>query len=359
MDFSLITYHLILPMLEYFRHMLGSYGWSIIVVTLVIKAILLPLSVKQILSSKDMQAKMAKLKPEMERVQDRFKQKKARHESNPEKLQEIQQEFQTELAALYKKNGGINPLGGCLPTLLQFPILIALYWAFSGPPFQPSVVSIGLDPTTKFPTKEISSIKKLHSKTVNYVDADGRLGRIKLETDIPKKPVVGQEYNLEVKEVSGKAKFNLDKVNWRLLPKGTNHQKAAENEEISDWSKDLVELNIKEDNPLQATFKALKQTDKFHLQFFVDEKRAHQSFFFIKDLGAIGLWDGEKKKLHWDVVILVALMGLSFWGSSKLMMSNGPQTPSLDPNQEKMQKQMQTLMPVMFLGMMAFLPIPA
>ena len=67
MDFSLLTYHIMLPMLEYFRHALGNYGWAIILVTIVIKVALLPLSIKQTQSSRKMQSQMGKIKPELDR----------------------------------------------------------------------------------------------------------------------------------------------------------------------------------------------------------------------------------------------------------------------------------------------------
>ena len=87
-----------------------SYGVAIILLTIVIKAILAPLTVKQIKSMKAMQ----ELQPRMKQLQDKYK-------NDPAKLQ-------AEMGALYKEMG-VNPLAGCLPLLVQMPFLIAIYWA--------------------------------------------------------------------------------------------------------------------------------------------------------------------------------------------------------------------------------------
>lgn len=89
-----------------------ALGFSIIAVVLLIRKLVDPLYVKQILLTK----KMQELRPEMEKIQKEFK-------SEPQKLQAAQME-------LYKKHG-INPLSGCLPVILQIPLFIAVYQAMS------------------------------------------------------------------------------------------------------------------------------------------------------------------------------------------------------------------------------------
>lgn len=88
----------------------ANYGVAIILMTIVIKILLYPLTVKQIKSMKAMQD----LQPKMKEIQEKFKDK-------PEKLQQ-------EMAALYK-NSGVNPLAGCLPLLAQMPILMGIFFA--------------------------------------------------------------------------------------------------------------------------------------------------------------------------------------------------------------------------------------
>ena len=88
-----------------------SYGIIILILTIAIKLLLLPLTFKAYLS----QAKMKVLKPEVDEIQGKFKEE-------PMKLQQ-------EMMALYRK-AGVSPLGGCLPMLLQMPILIAMFRFF-------------------------------------------------------------------------------------------------------------------------------------------------------------------------------------------------------------------------------------
>ncbi|WP_100374562.1 membrane protein insertase YidC [Bacillus sp. FJAT-45037] len=95
----------------------GSFGLSIIVVTIVIRFFLLPLMVKQQKSSRAMQA----LKPEMEALQKKYKQGEKR---DPKE----QQNMQKELMALYRDKG-VNPMAGCLPLFIQLPVMMAFYFA--------------------------------------------------------------------------------------------------------------------------------------------------------------------------------------------------------------------------------------
>lgn len=101
----------------------GNYGLSIILVTLIIRLVLMPFMLKQYKNQMDMKEKMDILKPEMEDIQKRLKEEK-----DPKKKQELQQ----EMMGLYQKHG-VNPLNmGCLPILIQMPILTGFYYAIRG-----------------------------------------------------------------------------------------------------------------------------------------------------------------------------------------------------------------------------------
>jgi len=91
-----------------FYALTGSYGWAIIMLTIVVKLILYPLSMKQFHSMQGMK----KIQPKIKELQKKFKDK-------PEQMQK-------ELIKVYKDNK-VNPLGGCLPLLIQLPIIIALF----------------------------------------------------------------------------------------------------------------------------------------------------------------------------------------------------------------------------------------
>jgi YidC/Oxa1 family membrane protein insertase len=107
----------------------GSFGISIIFLTILIRVVLLPLGVKQI---KSMQA--------MQSIQPRVKELQKKYKGNKQKQQE-------ETMKLYK-DAGVNPLGGCLPVLLQFPLLIAMY-AVIRPPILVPVTSSNVEITGK------------------------------------------------------------------------------------------------------------------------------------------------------------------------------------------------------------------
>jgi len=105
------------PLFYFLRWIYGyvpNYGWAIIVMTIVINMALFPLKVKSWRSMQKMQTVM----PEIKQIQDRFKKYPMR---DPRR-----QEMNTEVMAVYKREG-INPMGSCLPMLLQMPIWIALF----------------------------------------------------------------------------------------------------------------------------------------------------------------------------------------------------------------------------------------
>jgi len=88
----------------------ASYGWAIILLTIIVKMALYPLTVKQVKSMKAMQ----ELSPKMKKIQEKYK-------DNPQVMQQ-------KIGALYK-DAGVNPLAGCLPLLIQMPILMGMYYS--------------------------------------------------------------------------------------------------------------------------------------------------------------------------------------------------------------------------------------
>ncbi|MBM4299309.1 MAG: membrane protein insertase YidC, partial [Deltaproteobacteria bacterium] len=103
-----------LYVLHFFHRFTASYGLDIIILTVLIKLLLWPLTHKSMASMKS----MAKLAPQMEKLKEKFG-------NDKEKLNR-------EIMEMYKRNG-VNPLGGCLPMVLQFPVFIGLYNALSTP----------------------------------------------------------------------------------------------------------------------------------------------------------------------------------------------------------------------------------
>ena len=110
--FRWVNKYAVIPIFNWLDNSITNYGIIILIMTLIIKLCLSPFTLKAYKS----QAKMKVLKPEIDKINEKFKGK------DPMKAQQ-------ETMALYKKTG-VNPLGGCIPMLLQMPILFALFRFF-------------------------------------------------------------------------------------------------------------------------------------------------------------------------------------------------------------------------------------
>lgn len=101
-------------LLKFIYEMIGNYGISIIVFTIVVKLLLVPLTIKQTKSMKSMQE-----------IQPKIKEIQAKYKNDQEKMNQ-------KMMELYKEHN-INPFGGCLPLLIQFPIIIGLFTVLRNP----------------------------------------------------------------------------------------------------------------------------------------------------------------------------------------------------------------------------------
>lgn len=104
----------ILSVLNWFYSWMGDYGLSIIALTVAMRVLLIPLTIKQTKSMHEMQ----EIQPKLKALQEKYK-------NNKEKLQE-------ETLKFYSENK-VNPLGGCLPLLIQMPVFIALFQVLGNP----------------------------------------------------------------------------------------------------------------------------------------------------------------------------------------------------------------------------------
>lgn len=106
--------HFVSDVIDFFAHHLGgSYGISILIVTILVRLIILPLFIRQL----RYQRMMMELQPEMQKIRSKYK--------------GDNQKIQQETMKLYQE-AGTNPVAGCLPTLIQLPVLYALYGAIIG-----------------------------------------------------------------------------------------------------------------------------------------------------------------------------------------------------------------------------------
>jgi len=112
---------LIFLFLQQIEGVVGDWGLAIIVLTVLVRLALMPLTIKQTRSMYELQ-----------RIQPKIKELQAKYKDDKEKLQEETMKF-------YQENK-VNPFGGCLPMLLQMPLLIALYQVLGGTAKHPGML---------------------------------------------------------------------------------------------------------------------------------------------------------------------------------------------------------------------------
>lgn len=342
MDFSLITYHFIVPMLEFFKVHLGNYGWAIIAVTIIVKVILYPLTKQQTASMQRMQA----LQPKIKIVQDRFNQQKERYKDRPAKLKEVQSNFQKEMMEFYQTHK-VNPLGGCFPMLLQLPILIALFWAFNGSPFKSIAVTAPIEILTS--DQALRENVKGSSSPVIFVGKDGKKGRLVLNPG-EVKIQVNKEITYMLFKLEGEVNHLPSLVKWEFsdrpyytqgyIPKNIEHFASL------SLSEEKTNVIVKAKNP-----------GRIYLNAILPGSSQNDRFLFISGLGKTGAFDPQTGRLNIDVIILVFFFSITIWLSGKV--TSGYSPPPADPKQAEMQKTMQKMMPPMVGVMTLMFPVPA
>jgi YidC/Oxa1 family membrane protein insertase len=122
-----LTNEIMIPFLTFsYNSIYPNYGVSILLLTLVIKLLFYPLTKKQFESMKITQ----KIQPKMKKIQEKFK-------GQPEKIHQ-------EVMKLWKENNA-NPLGGCLPALVQLPVFFAIFYTVKSPVFISIVKAPGIN----------------------------------------------------------------------------------------------------------------------------------------------------------------------------------------------------------------------
>jgi len=111
--FGFISKPVILPVLKWIHGYVGNYGWAIVLITILVNLVLFPLRLKSQISMQ----KMQKIQPQINTLQDKYKKLKA---NDPRRA-----EIQAEIMKLYQEHG--SPIGGCLPLLLQMPVMLSFY----------------------------------------------------------------------------------------------------------------------------------------------------------------------------------------------------------------------------------------
>lgn len=310
MDFVTIT----IEILKVLATILHSWGFAIIALTLIVRIIMWPSSVSQQRSMRQMQM----FQPKMKAIQERYK-------SNPEMMQRKMMEF-------YKEHK-FNPMGGCLPMLIQLPVFILLYTALMSPQFieqagQTDFLFIKrLDATIK--SNAGVSFDGTFSATPKTVFMTGKTALVafvegedkEVKVDKPQKAV-----QVQGEIVAGEAidfKIPLDNLNLKF----------SELDKIKSASVDITNVGTRE-------------TEK--VQF---ERVGSNLIATVKS-------NVVQEEMHYDVIFLVILFAITMWLSQKVMMAQNKNV-QMDPQQEAMQKSMGTFMPLMVAVMFVFIPIPA
>ncbi len=143
MDFGVgfISTNIMLPILDFFFRIVHSYGFAIIALTLVVRFAVFPLSAGQIRNMRKMRITQPLMKERQAEIQQRYK-------NDPQKQQE-------EMGKLMQELG--NPLAGCLPLLLQMPILLALFATLRGSPFSDINYTVDLQ---VLPSEQIAMVQR-------------------------------------------------------------------------------------------------------------------------------------------------------------------------------------------------------
>lgn len=295
-------------------HLVGSYGLAIILLTIIVRAAMWHLNVQQQRSMKMMQS----LQPKMKAIQDRY-------QSNPQMMQQKMMEF-------YKEHK-FNPMGGCLPLLIQMPIFILLYSALISPQF----IQVAGNQHFLF----IKSLATTMRATAGISD-NGILGAA--EGD----------------------KFILGNTATIYLPNET-----LKNIKVTDPTQALEtdgELKPGEDvtfvfslDHIKLKFSQLEQIEKAEVVVTNSNIRENETLTFTRDNGVLKATIPTvpvNKTLHWDVIILIVLFAITMFISQKIMMAM-TKTESTDPTQQALQKSMGTFMPLMIIATFVIIPIPA
>ncbi len=320
MDFGIgfLSNNVMLPILDFFYGIVPSYGLAIVALTLVIRLALYPLSAGSIRN-------MRRTRVTQPLMQKRVKELQERYKDNPAKLQE-------EMSGVYKEFG--NPLAGCLPVIVQMPVLFALFATLRGSPF--SDVNYNLN-VQILPQEQIERVQPQAFATApqNIYIADGVHAPLIAVLPGGNNLAVGEKTKVEFQTVEGKtlSALEVEHPETSLVPK-LKVTKGEERIKIDENG------NIEALAPGEAT-----------IQGTIPGLAANKGFLFIDALGRVGAFD-EDGTIHWDIVGMILGFGLSLYLSQTL---SGQGAATGNPQQDTVNK----ITPVIFSGMFLFFPLPA
>ncbi|ELS01980.1 membrane protein insertase, YidC/Oxa1 family, C-terminal domain [Xenococcus sp. PCC 7305] len=324
MDFGIgfISNNIMLPILDFFYGIVPSYGLAIIALTLVIRFAVYPLSAGQIRNMR----KMKIVQPLMKSRQEEIKQ---RYQNDPAKQQE-------EMGKLMKEFG--NPLAGCLPLLLQMPILFALFATLRGSPFTDTPYTVDVQILPKAQVERIIP-QPFVTKAQNIYINDGV--HYKLAALLPggSTLAVGEPTRIEFQTLEGKSLSSLlNEYSVSDITPQWNITKGSERVEITSDGR-IIPLA-----PGDAT-----------IEVKLPGIAANTGFLFIKALGQVGVMD-EDGNINFDILGMVLFFGISIYFNQQLTTAG---QGSVASENEQQQQAMTKITPLLFSGMFLFFPLPA
>ncbi len=322
MDFGIgfLSNNIMLPILDLFYGMVPSYGFAIVALTIVIRFAVYPLSAGQIRNMRKMRITQPLMKERQEEIKKRYQNDAAKQQ---EEMGKLMQEFG-------------NPLAGCLPLLLQMPILFALFATLRGSPFTNINYTVDVQ---IFPQEQIERIElqPFSTKPQNIYVNDGVHYQISALLPGGNKLGVGESSKIEFQSESGKP---LDKL---VAEYGNRDIKPT-------WTvtKGEERLQVQEDGTIEAL-----EPGSATIQGTVPGIAANEGFLFIKALGRVGAV-GSDGRVNWDISIMVLFFGISLYVNQQI--SGGQSGGGAN---EQQQQTINKLTPVLFSGMFLFFPLPA
>ena len=310
MDFSALT----VQILKALADVAGSYGMAIVLLTVIIRLVMWPLSVSQQRSM----VKTQQLAPKLKELQERYK-------SNPQMMQK-------KIAEFYKEHS-FNPFAGCFPMLIQLPIFIMLYSALMSPQFNEMAGK-----SSFFFIKRLDANMRSHAG----VSGDKTFGVAEGDTFSTEK-IITVYIDNKKQEAKIKDPGKAVEIQGKIIPG------------------EPVELKINLVDQLNLKSKELDKIQKADVPIINNATKELENITFIKKYGLL-MADVKTVKVksvfHYDVLILVILFGITMFLSQKVMTAGNKNTPA-DPAQQAMQESMGKMMPIMITGMFVFVPIPA
>ena len=320
MDFGVgfLSNNVMLPILDFFYGIVPSYGLAIVALTLVIRFALFPLNAGSIRNMRRMRITQPLMKKRQEEIQKLYK-------DDPAKQQE-------EMSKLFKEFG--NPLAGCLPVVLQMPVLFALFATLRGSPFSDINYPITLQ---IFPREQIELIQPqaFVTKPQNIYIADGVHAPVAAILPGGNRLVVGEKTKVDFQTVEGK-------------PLKQFLAEYPETEIVPNWqiTKGAEHIALRDDGTIEAL-----EPGEVTLQGKIPGLAANRGFLFIDALGRVGAFE-EDGTIHWDIVGMILAFGISLYANQLLSGQNSSDAP---PQQATVNK----ITPVLFSGMFFFFPLPA